>query len=57
LIAIEVETGRVLAMVGGFDFNRSQFNSAVQARRQTGSAFKPIVLSAALETRPWRPTL
>ncbi len=49
LVAIEIGTGRVLAMVGGFDFESSQFNCAVQARRQTGSAFKPIVLSAALE--------
>ena len=49
LVAIEVGTGRVLAMVGGFDFESSQFNCAVQARRQTGSAFKALVLSAALE--------
>ena len=49
LVAIEVETGRVLAMVGGFDFERSQYNAAVQAHRQTGSAFKPIVLASALE--------
>ena len=49
LVAIEVETGRVLAMVGGFDFEISQYNCAMQARRQTGSAFKPIVLATALE--------
>ncbi len=50
LIALEVESGRVLAMVGGSDFNKSQFNKAVQAPRQTGSAFKPIVLAAALDS-------
>lgn len=49
LVAIEVGTGRVLAMVGGFDFNISKWNAAVQAKRQTGSAFKPIVLASALE--------
>lgn len=50
LVAIEVESGRVLAMVGGSDFIKSQFNKAVQAPRQTGSAFKPVVLAAALES-------
>ena len=49
LIVIEVGTGRVLAMVGGFDFNTTKWNQAVQAERQTGSAFKPIVLASALE--------
>lgn len=41
--------GAVQAMVGGFDYRRSQFNRATQARRQPGSAFKPIVYLAALE--------
>ncbi|MFQ5768293.1 MAG: penicillin-binding transpeptidase domain-containing protein, partial [Acidobacteriota bacterium] len=41
--------GRVLAMTGGYDFKRSQFNRAVQARRQVGSAFKPFLFAAALE--------
>jgi len=41
--------GHILAMVGGFDFRASQFNRATQALRQPGSAFKPIVYSAALE--------
>ncbi|GIX47699.1 MAG: penicillin-binding protein 1A [Candidatus Tectimicrobiota bacterium] len=49
LVAMEVGTGEVLAMVGGYDFARSQFNRAVQAQRQPGSAFKPIVYAAALE--------
>ncbi len=42
-------TGRVLAMVGGFSYDESQFNRATQALRQPGSAFKPIVYSAALD--------
>ena len=48
LISIEIETGDVLAMVGGYDFEKSQFNRATQARRQPGSAFKPIIYGAAL---------
>src|SRR3546814_15970883 len=42
-------TGRVLAMVGGFDSRRSQFNRASQAQRQPGSAFKPFVYASALD--------
>ncbi|HET9134182.1 MAG TPA: transglycosylase domain-containing protein [Gemmatimonadales bacterium] len=53
LVALDPRTGDVLAMVGGRDYGRSQFNRAVQARRQPGSAFKPIVALAALE-RPSR---
>lgn len=49
LVAIDVATGDVLALVGGRDFERSQFNRATQARRQPGSAFKPFVYGAALE--------
>lgn len=49
LIAIEPKTGRILAMVGGFNPNESQFNRAIQAKRQPGSAFKPFVFLAALE--------
>lgn len=48
-LAIENGTGAILAMVGGNDYNRRQFNSAVQARRQTGSAFKPIVYVTKFE--------
>lgn len=48
LICFDLETGYVKAMVGGRDFNKSQFNRAMQARRQTGSAFKPIVYASAL---------
>ena len=49
LIAMDPHTGRVLAMVGGYDYDKSQFNRAVQARRQPGSAFKPFVYLAALD--------
>jgi penicillin-binding protein 1A len=48
LVAIEPQTGAVRALVGGFDYERSEFDRAVQARRQTGSAFKPFVYAAAL---------
>ncbi len=49
LLALDPRTGEVLAMVGGADYGRSQFNRAVQSRRQPGSAFKPFVYAAALE--------
>lgn len=49
LIAMEPETGRVLCMVGGRDFEKSQFNRCTQAVRQPGSAFKPIIYAAALD--------
>src|ERR671934_546254 len=50
IVTIEPQTGYVRAMVGGYDFFRSEFNRAVQARRQPGSAFKPFVYMAALES-------
>ena len=49
LLCIESESGLVKAMVGGQDFRKSQFNRAIQSRRQPGSAFKPIIYSAALD--------
>jgi penicillin-binding protein 1A len=49
VLCMDPGTGGVLAMVGGVDFAASQFNRALQARRQPGSAFKPIVYSAALD--------
>jgi penicillin-binding protein 1A len=49
LVAIDNHTGQIRAMVGGFSFARSKFNRATQARRQMGSAFKPIVYSAAID--------
>jgi len=48
LIAIEPATGAVRALVGGFDFERSEWDRAMQSRRQTGSAFKPLIYAAAL---------
>jgi len=49
LVALDPQTGFILAMVGGRDFVASQFNRATQAKRQAGSAFKPIVYAAALD--------
>jgi penicillin-binding protein 1A len=49
LVAIDPRDGRVLAMVGGTSFSKSQFNLATQGERQPGSAFKPFVLAAALD--------
>ena len=49
LVALDPHTGRVLALVGGFDFATSEFDRATQAHRQPGSAFKPFVYLAALD--------
>ena len=49
IIVLDPFTGNVEALVGGFDFNSSEFNRVTQAKRQPGSAFKPIVYAAALE--------
>ena len=49
MVVMEAATGRVLAMVGGFDARRSQFNRATQANRQPGSAIKPFVYASALD--------
>ncbi|HEY7171706.1 MAG TPA: PBP1A family penicillin-binding protein [Vicinamibacterales bacterium] len=49
LLAIDNHTGAIRAMVGGWSFNRSKFNRAVQAYRQLGSTFKPIVYTAAID--------
>ena len=48
LISLSPFTGQVKSMVGGYDYNKSQFNRAVQAIRQPGSAFKPIIYAAAV---------
>jgi penicillin-binding protein 1A len=55
LLAIENRTGQIKAMVGGWNFNRSKFNRAVQAYRQMGSTFKPVVYTAAID-RGFTPT-
>ena len=55
LVALDVRTGDVRAMVGGFDFRLSKFNRATQALRQVGSAFKPILYTAAIERAGWTP--
>jgi len=49
LVALDPQTGAVLAMVGGRDYRESQFNRAVQARRQAGSLFKPFIYLVAFE--------
>ena len=49
MVSIKPDTGEVLALVGGYSFHRSQFNRATQAKRQPGSAFKPIVYSTAID--------
>jgi penicillin-binding protein 1A len=48
LIALDPDKGAIRAMVGGYDFNRSEYNRAVQAHRQPGSAFKPIIYATAI---------
>ena len=49
LVAVNPRDGAIRALVGGFDFNRNQFNHVTQAWRQPGSSFKPFIYSAALE--------
>ena len=55
LVAIDPAARGIRALVGGYDFAISQFNRAIQARRQPGSAFKPFVWGAALESRRYTP--
>ena len=49
LFCMDVKTGAIRAMVGGRDFNKSEFNRATQSRRQPGSAFKPLIYTAAFD--------
>ena len=49
LLSIEAETGHVKVVIGGRDFRKSQFNRAIQSRRQPGSAFKPVIYAAAID--------
>jgi penicillin-binding protein 1A len=55
IVALDPNTGRVLADVGGFSFDMSQFDRALQAKRQPGSSFKPIVYAAAIDNG-YKPT-
>lgn len=55
LAAIDLKTRAVLALVGGYDIKKSQFNRATQAKRQPGSAFKPFLYAAALESGKYTP--
>ncbi len=49
LISIDVETGKIIAMVGGKNYERSRFNRVTAAKRQPGSAFKPVLYACAIE--------
>ena len=49
VVVLDVKSGEILGIVGGYDFHLSKFNRAVQSRRQTGSSFKPFVYAAAFE--------
>ena len=49
IVAMDVQTGQIKSMVGGYDFERSEFNRATQAMRQPGSAFKPVIYAAAID--------
>ncbi len=55
-LALDIGSGALRAVVGGFDFERSEFNRATQARRQAGSSFKPFAYGAALATGRFSPT-
>ncbi|MGM0982911.1 MAG: penicillin-binding protein 1A [Pseudomonadota bacterium] len=55
LVAIAPDTGAILALQGGFDFDASKFNRATQARRQSGSIFKPFIYLAALNSGEMNP--
>jgi penicillin-binding protein 1A len=55
LVALDVRSGAVRAMTGGYDFDQSKFNRATQALRQVGSAFKPVVYAAAIESAGFTP--
>jgi penicillin-binding protein 1A len=49
IVSLNAHTGEVIAMVGGYDFHTSKFNNATQGLRQTGSAYKPFIYTAAVE--------
>lgn len=49
IVSMEPDTGYIRVLVGGYDFNRSEFNRGTQSRRQPGSSFKPVIYAAALD--------
>jgi penicillin-binding protein 1A len=49
LVSINAHTGEIVCMVGGYDFHTNRFNNATQGLRQTGSAYKPFIYTAAVE--------
>ncbi len=53
MISLDPISGYVVSLIGGYDFDASQFNRAVQSCRQPGSAFKPIVYSKAIDKLNW----
>jgi penicillin-binding protein 1A len=55
MVSMDPRSGAVVAMVGGYDFEASEFNRAFQSCRQPGSAFKPLVYAAAVEKLEWTP--
>ncbi len=56
VVSMDPKTGYILAMIGGYDFNKNEFNRAFQACRQPGSSFKPIVYSDAMEKLGYTPS-
>ena len=56
LLSVEAKSGYVMAMIGGYSFERSEFNRAMQACRQPGSSFKPVIYSAAMALNDWTPS-
>jgi penicillin-binding protein 1A len=54
-VAVDPHSHRVLALVGGYDFDRSSFNRATQAKRQPGSSFKPLIYALGVETKAFTP--
>ena len=53
LLSVQERSGYVLAMLGGYSYDRSEFNRSMQACRQPGSSFKPIIYTAALDLKQW----